>query len=253
MKFLQLTFLMSIFVFNSEAAVFNGEFSTPVTTIKEGDVIEGTITIWPVESTDDKFAKGLEGKLLLNAYFLQQVASAGPSENNADAFEIKGIFIVRSTDAKSFQSLPLGNDAVDLKWDARKIDALKTKEKDFHIESQSVFKRNIWKILAVVSVILVICLVVFRKKIKNMFSRKSKPVYTAEYFDELFRAASTRADFENIYALKNVWLPLLKVQTSSHNDFFKIMNQHQYKKTWGVDETTDTKSAFENIRRSFSV
>ncbi len=252
-------FFCSLLIFISiictvNAAIINGEM-LPVSalTLKEGDVFEGTIRIWPVESTDPLRKYGWEGRTYLNSFLLFQLSSVEPSENNADVLEIRGLFVVKGSEVQPSHNLVVGDVNASVLWKGPAISKISSRGKEYFIENQSVFNRNNWLLIGLLLAGLLVLVFLVGRFISKRKSRKILLEYTPERFDEIFRAAGTREEFERIYSLKNSWISLLKNQTPSHADFMKIMNQHQYKKHWGADELNEVKSSFENIRRSFSV
>lgn len=72
-----------------------------------------------------------------------------------------------------------------------------------------------------------------------------------KHYDEMFRSADKRSDFEQIYKEKEKWLPLLAVKALAHLEFLKTLNQHQFKKDWHNDEYADVRASFDIIKRSF--
>ena len=61
----------------------------------------------------------------------------------------------------------------------------------------------------------------------------------------------SREDFEEIYILRKEWLKLIKEQAPAYQDFFKTLNQYQYKKEWGSEELREVSDSFDVIRWSF--
>lgn len=231
----------------------NAELS-PVSTspIKEGDIIEAVLRVWPVEEANETQLRSLEGKNLFTSLYLFKINSIAPSINNADVIELNGTFIVKGPSISPSQFIDMGTEAVEVKWKGPAIQALTQKTKDFFVLNQSTVSSYFWLIVGIILLVFILTAILFRKKIFGFLRKNQKPEYTPDYFNKLFTSAGSREDFERIYSLKNYWLPLLKVQTPAHNDFFKVLNQHQYKKHWGADEINETKTSFEMIRRSFS-
>lgn len=244
---LLITFSCNLWAMNAEL------FPTKATQVKEGDIVEATLRIWPLEQSSEEQLKKLEGQTFFQSLFLYKINIIAPSENNADVTEVTGSFIVRGPKITAGQTIEINNEIVSVLWKGPEIQSLASKNKDYFILNQSTVASMLWMIVAAVAVAFAALAFVFRKRIAEFFKKKkNKTNYTPDYFNQLFTNASGREDFERIYALKEYWLPLLKIQTPAHGDFFKVLNQHQYKKHWGSDEINETKTSFEMIRRSFS-
>lgn len=254
MRYANSLLIILLLAWSFSAWSMNAELS-PISTssIKEGDVIEAVLRVWPVEEANEAQLRSLEGKNLFTSLYLFKINSITPSINNADVIELNGTFIVKGPSISPSQFIDMGTEAVEVKWKGPAVQALTQKTNDFFILNQSTISNNFWLVVGIISLGLVLIIIPFRKKILGFLKGKTqKPEYNPAYFNQLFTSAGSREDFERIYSLKNYWLPLLKVQTPAHNDFFKVLNQHQYKKHWGADEINETKTSFEMIRRSFS-
>jgi hypothetical protein len=247
--------LISFFlIFSSSLWATNGELipnsSAP---IKEGDIVEAILRVWPVEQANESQFKKLEGQTLFQSLMLFKIISISTSENNADVTEVKALFVIRGQKLTQDQTIEVGTESVSVQWKGPAIQALPAKNKSFIILNQSTVGSFFWIIIGVIVFVLAALIFTFRKRLLELYKKGvSKSELTPAYFDQLFTTASSREDFERIYSLKQYWIPLLKIQTPAHNDFFKILNQHQYKKHWGSDELSETKTSFEMIRRSFS-
>lgn len=226
---------------------------THSTPIKEGDIVEAILRIWPVEQPNEAQFRKLEGQTLFQSLMLFKINSIGTSENNADVTEIKATFIVRGQKLSTGQTIEVGSELVPVQWKGPAIQSLSDKGQNFVILNQSTVASMFWIIVGVIVLVTAAIIFTFRKRLLELFKRTAhKNELTPAYFNQLFTAASSREDFERIYSLKQHWVPLLKIQTPAHNDFFKVLNQHQYKKHWGSDELNETKTSFEMIRRSFN-
>lgn len=255
MRVLSILTIYLIMMCSAFAQTIQSEFlpSQSISQIKEGDLLEATIRVWPIENADLTQFKKLEKTLLFNSLYLAQIVSLGVSQNNADVVELKGIFIVKTAKSQPLYSFKYNDSIIELKSGNLAIAELKNKNQDFYILDQSLNKSILWIIVFSVLIILIVIGVIKRKEIKEFVVglrpdsiKKSKKKY-----DELFRRAAKREDFEAIYKDKDVWMPLLTEKAPAHFEFLKTLNQHQFKKEWGNAEYEDVKASFEIIKRSF--
>ena len=98
MKFLYSLVVLCLLSTSVFAQVINSEFKVSEASgqIKEGDLVEGVLRVWPIENADLNQFKKLEKQVLFNALYMAQILSLGTSENNADVVELKALFIVKS-------------------------------------------------------------------------------------------------------------------------------------------------------------
>lgn len=233
----------------------NSEFlpSQNIGQLKEGDIIEATIRVWPIENADLSQFKKLEKGTLFNAFYLAQITSLAPSPNNADVVELKGLFIVKSTKVEPIYALKYNESLIELRSGDVKVTPLGDKSQDFYILDQSLDSSKLWMILTGAGIVLLILGFVKRQKIKE-FLINLKPDQAKKdrkRYDELFRVASKREDFERLYSEKNKWLALLTDKAPAHLEFLKTLNQYQFKKDWSNEELNEVRASFDIIRRSF--
>ncbi|MBC7714338.1 MAG: hypothetical protein H7177_13420 [Rhizobacter sp.] len=240
---------------NAFAANINTEFkpAQDISHIKEGDLIEVNLRFWPVENADLSQFKKLEKTVLFNAFYLAQIISLEPSANNADVIELKGLFIVKSAKPQPLFVFKYNESPVEMHLDGVKIEELKNKNSDYFILEQSLNGSYIFYILAGVFVLLLVAALYKRQALKEFIiglkpdaEKKARKKYDAE-----FRKANHRDDFEKIYLEKNNWLKLLESRTPAHNEFFRVLNQYQFKKDWSNEDYSEVRSSFDVIRRSF--
>jgi hypothetical protein len=255
MKSIFYAILISLICFSATAADLKAEFSLgEISTLKEGDVVEGVLKVWPVENLDANEFKKLQNTLLFNSLQLVQINSIEASANNADVAEMKGSFIVRSS--KYLSALPFNykGQVIEVEAPHVKIIPLEKKSEDYFVLDQALSFSH-YQIYILIAVLLIVGFIAFVKREKilaKLLELKKDPRAEAiKFFNSKFQNASTRVDYEEIYARKNEWLPLLKEQPSAYKEFFNVMNTHQYKPQWGSEEIQDVKSSFDIIRGSF--
>lgn len=237
------------------AQTINSEFlpAQNISQFKEGDIIEATIRVWPIENADLTQFKKLEKDTLFNAFYLAQITSLAPSPNNADVVELKGLFIIKSTKVEPIYVFKYNQAIIELRSGDVKVTPLGDKSQEFYILDQSLDSSRLWMILTGAGIILMILGFVKRQKIKELLInlRPDQAKKDRKKYDELFRVASKREDFEKLYKEKNQWLALLTDKAPAHLEFLKTLNQYQFKKDWNNEELNEVRASFDIIRRSF--
>lgn len=214
----------------------------------EGDVVEIDLKIWPIENADLEEFKKIEGTSLFNALEITQVNSIENSENNADVVIVKATAVV----VKAPESLPANiqyrNNAIAITSPSFKFIPLASKQEDFYVLDQKILSSNsIWFIL--IGLIGVAGgTYLYQKKYRI---KKDDKLQIKRAYQELFSNAAERKDFEKLYACRKEWIPLLSAETNAHLEFYKLMEQHQYKKEWATDVLMEMKLSFDIIRGSF--
>lgn len=255
MKIVIITFLL-FFQFAVYGQDYQASFDliNPSKSYKEGDIVEGVLRIWPIENFNQESVRKFEKTVFFNAFFLAEILSIEPSINNADVIEIKGIFVVKSAKIQRPFLIQYNEVPVQVSLDNVEIIELAQKSKDFYIMNQSMTFKSYLVIWIIIILILVVVILFKKKYLIEIYTKYRYPQgknIQAKY-DEMFRLANKRADFERIYLEKEKWVPLLSVKTAAHMEFFKVLNQYQFKKEWTKEELQEVSSAFEIIRRSFA-
>ncbi|MBC7429009.1 MAG: hypothetical protein H7336_10380 [Bacteriovorax sp.] len=257
MKFLA-ALLITLTMFLSTSAFaenINTEFkpTQDISHLKEGDLIEVEMKFWPIENADLSQFKKLEKTVFFNAFYLAQVLTLETSANNADVIELKALYIVKSAKPQPLFVFKYNESPVEMHLDGIKIEELKNKESDYFILDQSLNGSHLLIILGCILIALLAAAIYKRQALKQFIIglkpdalKKAKKKY-----DEMFRKASKREDFEVIYQEKENWLKLLEIRAPAHNEFFKILNQYQFKKEWSNEDCGEVRSSFDIIRRSF--
>ena len=251
--FLILVLLLSL---NSAFAELKGQFvfSGEVSSLKEGDIVEGVLKVWPLENADPtEFAK-LQSLKIFSALQLIQIQSIAPSVNNADVIEMKGAYVVHAAKKLTPFEFNYKGQVAQVDSPFVKIIPLENKAGDYFIVDQALnLSRQQFYLIGAIVLLLLLISFAKRKKFIALLERfRLDPrAQLIRFYDNKFQRVTTRKDFEEIYAKKEEWLPLLKERTVAYDEFFNVMNRHQYKPTWGNEELREVKSIFDNIRGSF--
>ena len=257
MKFYKTLLIILIMILSSAvfAITINSEFkpSQDISHLKEGDLVEVTMRFWPIENADLAQFKKLEKSLLFNAFYLAQVLSLENSPNNADVIELKALLIVKSAKPQQIFVFKYNEVPIEMHFGDMKIEELQKKDFGYFILDQSMNGSNLMMILIVFFILLIVAGIYKRQMLKNYcMSLKPNALKKSKIkYDEIFRRASKREDFELIYQEKNNWLKLLESRAPAHNEFFRILNEFQYKKEWSNEDYNEVRSSFDIIRRSF--
>lgn len=257
MKVLAFLILAIALFFNSDsfAQTINSEFKPvqEIAQIKEGDLVEATLRFWPIENADLSQFKKLEKSVLFNAFYMAQVMSLGVSPNNADVVEMRALFIVKSAKPQSLFVFKYNEAPIEMRISDVKIQELKEKSQNYIILNQSL-NSSYFLTMIVVIVAIVLIVGIFKRKAIIAFVKGLKPDDSKKmkkHYDEIFRTANKREDFELIYKEKEMWLRILENRAPAHSEFFKVLNQYQYKKDWSNEDYSEVRSTFDVIRRSF--
>lgn len=216
---------------------------------REGDIVEIDLKIWPIENADLEEFRKIESISLFGALEVTQISSVETSENNADVVLIKAIAVVtKAPETISANILYKGN-TINIMAPSYKFLPLSSKNEDYFIMEQKSLSSSIMWVLLFGAVLIGAGTYLYLKKfrVKKDDGLKSKRLY-----QELFSNAEERKDFENIYATRKHWAPLIIAETNAHREFYKLMEQHQYKKEWSLDVRNEIKLSFDIIRGSFS-
>lgn len=222
--------------------------------LKEGDLVEGVIKVWPIENADLNEFKTIATQTFFNTFQILEIQSLEVSANNADVVEVKILFAVKSAKDIAASAIKYKNQTIVVPAPVFKVIPLQGKNKDYFVLDQAFSYTHWFKYFLIIGgAAIALTIFLMRKKIKRLIKTiKADPIEIAmKKFSQKFSNAKSREDFEEIYLLKKEWLKLLKEQTPAYQEFFKTLNQHQYKKNWGPVELKEVQESFDVIRGSF--
>ena len=64
------------------------------------------------------------------------------------------------------------------------------------------------------------------------------------FWKEMINGASKRSDFEMIYKKRKEWMSLLNLSNPKIDDFFEVLNRHQYKKDWNDSDFSEVLESY---------
>jgi hypothetical protein len=227
---------------------------SPPAILKEGDILEGVLKVWPLENSNIDEFKKIENTTLANFFYISEVEKVEPSINNSEVAEAKVLIIVKKSNHKSEQSVMLRDKVINIISPSATMAPTEKASADYYVMTQEENYSNLAKIVIIVVILTLILLVYYKRKSIQYFLSKYKNDPTSIYkikMKEMFNNASNREDFEEIYALRKEWLGLINDSADSCRNFFEIIEMHQYKKNWDSGELLEVKKSFDPIRGSF--
>ena len=242
-------FLWSYLSFSSE---LEAEFviNDNIKEIREGDTFSATLRVWPIENVNkDEFIK-LVGTNLFGSFYVVDFESLDSSPNNADVFEAKGTFIGIKKIEPDKLFFTLNGNSIRVRFKEIYFRPLENNNKDFELADQADDYSLAKYLIFLIGPVLLITAILKRDWFLTKIKKKTKIDPRLNY-RKIFHEAKTRENFEEIYALKEQWMPLLESFTPSHQEFFNVLNNHQFKKEWTELEKKEVEECFETIRRSF--
>lgn len=226
------------------------EIDSKIKSLKEGDIVAATLRVWPIEDLDLEEFEKLQSTTMFDSFYLADIESIAPSINNADVIELKASFVVMGKVNPSKLSINYHDQLVHVRFKEVLINQLENKEKQFLIADQET-DQNYLLWLSVIILILIVTVLYLKRDKLNFLKKKTKQVDEKAIFIKLFSQAKTREEYELLYLEKEKWLKLLPEITPAHHQFFKTLNEHQYKKEWNQTIKSEVEESFEQIRRSF--
>lgn len=226
--------------------------SSSLKELHAGDVVEGLLRVWPIENQDlsiktQKELGELKEKKLFDSFYLSAIESLAVSENNADVVEMHAkLIVLKKFEVKNGHLELLGNDnfvKVNIPYNVIE----ETPAKDFFIANQARGEHFNWSYVGLA----ILGLVVLFFLLKLITKQKVRKIGPREIYKEKFLKAKTRENFEEIYLTKNEWRSLIQNENIYYVEFFKIMNEHQYRPHWKDEDLFEVKEAFDKIRGSF--
>ena len=164
------------------------------------------------------------------------------------------MIIIKHSDGKDQQPLVFRDKVINIIPPQLSIAKAAKVSGEYFVMNQELAYSNLMAITLVILLILLIALAFYKRtSIQNLFKklRKDPTSIYIKKLKDMFSFANKREDFEEIYAVRKEWLHLIKTPDDNHNYFFKVIEMHQYKKTWSAEELLEVKNSFDPIRGSF--
>lgn len=253
-------FILLIFYFIFIETAFSVEpiaevvLVSPPAVLKEGDIVEGSMKVWPLENADVNEFKKIENTTLANALYISEVSNVETSPNNADVVEVKLLFIVKRSTELEPQVFNYRGRSIPIKLPDLNLAPAEKDSPGYFVMDQGLIYSHWGKILTGILALILMTLIIFKRNaIKNILNKfKHDPIEEAKkQFKIIFANASKREDFETIYIRRQEWLGLNSELARLYEEFFKVLHKHQYKKDWNPEDLNEVKESFEAIRRSF--
>lgn len=254
--FLAILFLglsCDLFAANLGSAKFELQFNRGKT-YKEGDILNARLQIWPVEDQDKKIELKA-GTYIDEVFYLADVFSEKRSENNFDVVQVDLLLVLMKVPTDDKLKIKLGDQEylVDLQFKAEPTQIAQPQLIMYSQESEG-FGLGfwVWNLIYIVGIaalfgIYLLTRMYLRKKRQDQEKEKIQ-----NYWSTRFKTVEKREDFEIVYSRKKEWLRLVKLQTPPIVEFFRVMEDVQYKKQWNNEDEEVVKDTFENIRGIFN-
>jgi hypothetical protein len=226
-------------------------------TLIEGELINAKLKIWPLQSAiPSEIKKTLEGTDFLGLFHITNVKKVEFSENNNEMLDIDlSLVVIKKFEKQpfyiwSYKALNIPIEVVDLRTvlNPNKSKGILVEKTDYTYISDSNIK---YYIIAILVVILCVILNMFFRHRARVKIEKRKIEEKHKKWNEVFSNAETRKDYEYVYHNREKWLELLPVKSPPISIFFEILNEHQYKKEWDIDNEVEVRHCFDEIRNVF--
>lgn len=232
--------------------ILTAENESGILTVKEGDSFIGDFVIWPISYVDQgEFAKKFTNKAFLDYFHVTEVLEEGYSENNPDAYKVRlRLVLVKFFDNRNFSIWPFRGLNIPVSIKNINPAALEGRNKELMlIEQDYSFSSN--KGLYLILFIIILFVSISIKVIPSFLKKKKIERELLEFknlWNSKFQNASERKDYEFIYSSREIWLKCVPMQTPQVLEFFEVINSHQYKKEWSIEEFEEVSNSFKNIK-----
>lgn len=243
------SFLMMFSTFGME--VKNVIKFEPSQNIKQGDLVNISMQLWPVENYDVNEFNNLKNQVVLSHFYVVSV-EAKRSENNYDVILVNLSTIAESS-AERGQNLDFKfGDYITSFSLPFEIKPLESFDGSFVILNQAVDfvgKNFITTVIIILCVFALTFLILkYRKRVMNYFNKNVSEQKKKSHFQTMFHSAKERQHYEEIYKNKDQWLVFFPEKNNALHAFYKTMEEHQYKRQLSKEELFEIKEAFDKIR-----
>lgn len=223
----------------------------PSQNIKQGDLVNITMQLWPVENYNVEEFNKLKNQVVLSHFYVVNL-EAKRSENNYDVVLLNFSTIAESPAERGKNlDFQFGEyvTTLSLPFEVKPMESF---DGSFVILNQAVdfAGKNLLSVVVWATVLLAMILIFikFRKKIMNYFNKNVSDQKKKSHFQTLFHSAKERHHYEEIYKNKDQWLVYFPEKNNALLNFYKIMEEHQYKRQLSKEDLFEIKEAFDKIR-----
>lgn len=255
-----LVIILTVFITTSASALDLNKVKSELlvdtnqTSLKEGDIFQARIQIWPVDDQDQQITVQ-KGTYIDDSLYVADIVSNKRSENNSDVVQIDLLLVLVKVSKKEKFTIKLnvGEVTVDNRVAGTPTEIKQPTLIMYEQKSEGfALGGGVWTLILILAAVACIGLyklyAMFMKK-----KRKEKEIKKFKtYWSDKFVGANERSDFEVVYGRKREWLRLIKLQTPPVVEFFRVMETVQYKKEWNEEDRENVKERFDDIRGIFS-
>jgi hypothetical protein len=218
--------------------------------LSEGDIVEATLELWPVEKIDEVDLQGLVNKVFLKNYYIVDAGYARSSIHNADVAEVDMLLAIGSG-AKSGDQI---EQEIGKKTYLVKIDFPEIKKMNEEIQGivfWDVLRKGNFRTELTLSIAFIVCILgglfmIWSKKKRGQPAEKG---LRKDELENILAKGKSRRDFEKIYELRNQIKEKCHFDDKALHKFLRRIEEIQYKRSWTEDELSSLSSMKETIGR----
>ena len=201
-----------------------------------GDFVSGTLKF---DSKVSGQVSQLKGKKFLDTFYVSEVATKDSSEAEITLIPFGPI------DSKK----PLNWEGIPVNLSALLLGPSSSEPKSFIILERafnSSFFEDFWPWIIMGLALLLLGVLLWKIRKNKMFLKmlaigREKKI---AFWKGIITEASNRSDFEMIYKTRKEWMSLLNLSNPKIDDFFEVLNRHQYKKDWNDGDFSEVLESY---------
>ena len=201
-----------------------------------GDFVSGTLKF---DSKVSGQVSQLKGKRFLDIFYVSEVARKDSSEAEITLIPLGPI---DSNKILSWEGIPVNLSALVMGQSSSEPKSFIILERAFN----SSFFEDYWPWIIILLALLMMGLLLWKIRKNKMFLKmlaigREKKI---AFWKEIITGASNRSDFEMIYKKRKEWMSLLNLSNPKIDDFFEVLNRHQYKKDWNDGDFSEVLESY---------